>query len=44
MIQQLHPDKRGEPWWGLGEELVLVGGYVEFAELVGEICLEDGWE
>lgn len=42
MVQQFHPDEDGEPCWcGIFEEFIVVGGYVEAAELVGEICLEE---
>lgn len=44
MVQQFHPDKGGEPdWGGFLEELIVVGGYVEFAEGVGEVGAEPCW-
>jgi hypothetical protein len=44
MVQEFHPNKYGEPCWrGIFEEFVVVGCYVEFAELVGEVCVEEGW-
>lgn len=42
MVQQFHPDKDGEPCWGvIFEEFIVVGGDVEVAELMGQICLEE---
>lgn len=43
VVQQLHPDEDGEPCWGVFEEFVAIGGYVELAQVVGEACLEEGW-
>lgn len=42
MVHHFHPHECDEPRWGILEELVLVGGDVEVAELVGQICLENG--
>lgn len=43
VVEELHCDERGEPGGrGLGEELVVVGGDVEGADLVREVCLEGG--
>lgn len=36
MVEKFHPDKGGEPCWGLGEEFITVGGDVEVAEGVGK--------
>lgn len=45
VVEELHCDERGEPGGrGLGEELVVVGGDVEGADLVREVCLEGGRE
>lgn len=43
VVQQLHPDEDGEPCWGIFEEFVAIGCYVELAQVMGEVCLEEGW-
>jgi NAD-dependent dihydropyrimidine dehydrogenase PreA subunit len=44
MVYQFHPDEDGEPCWGgIFEEFVMVGVYVELAESVGEVRLEECW-
>jgi hypothetical protein len=43
MIEEFHPYEGCEPGWGFGEEFVPVGGYVEGAQLMGEVGYQVAW-